>query len=552
MSVPSRSSRPTGNEPAGAPASQPRVTRRALAMLALATCGIIAAAASIIAPAALSQSGFAHPSFNTLWDRTDELVASGAIKRPWIWGPAPGTSVQEPYAGLPASTHLVQYFDKGRMEINDPNGDPADPFFVTNGRLAVELISGQMQTGVNRFEFRGPAPINLASDVDDPSAPTYQSFNGVSNIPGAPNQRRAEDRTGQVVREAIDRQGITQPWPQDHLDYGVKMAQYEEVTGHNIPDIFWDYLNQQTDIIQDGQTVRGPLFYPWFSVTGYPISEPFWSYVKVAGQYRDVLIQAYERRVMTFVPHLPSPFKVQIGNVGQHYYDWRYRPGAPATPGRPVATPTVVAPPALPKITIDSISYQTSVIDLNGNLCVLTNGDAVPVNLDGWWLDSPKWGYVDRFYFPSGITLAPGASVRVHSGTGANTATDIYMWRTSVMWAGQLSDLAVLYDNYGREVDRLFPAGEVGVPPTPPAPAGTATRASGTPGTPVPTRPPGQVAATRPVPQPQPTGAGGIPSPTPTAGSSDTTPTPGGTGTPSPTRTQTATTTATATRTVGP
>ena len=126
----------------------------------------------------------------------------------------------------------------------------------------------------------------------------------------------------------------------------MRIAYFEAATGHNIPDVFWDYLNQQAKIIQDGQSVSGPLFFPWMSVTGYPISEPYWSYVKVAGSYTDVLIQAYERRVLTYVPHLQAGFKVQMGNIGQHYYDWRYLNaggGVAGTPGR--STPTAVALP---------------------------------------------------------------------------------------------------------------------------------------------------------------------------------------------------------------
>src|SRR5207302_3928765 len=146
--------------------------------------------------------------------------------------------------GLPGNSHLVQYFDKGRMEINNPSGKKDDPFYVTNGLLAVELISGLQQTGVSSYQNRGPANIDLASDADDPSAPTYQSFNGVSNIPDAPNDRHVASAVGQTVRTAIDRLGVSQPWPQEHSDYGVRIAYFEPVTGHNIPDVFWNYLNE--------------------------------------------------------------------------------------------------------------------------------------------------------------------------------------------------------------------------------------------------------------------------------------------------------------------
>ncbi len=489
----------------------------AVALLSGAYMGV----ALFRSPSAASQVQFAYPAFQTTWQRTDGPVASLTLKRPWVWGPVPGKSISEPFAGLPGNSHLVQYFDKGRMEINNPNGDPKDPFFVTNGLLAVELISGQMQTGANTYENKGPAQINLASDADDPSAPTYQSFNGVSNIPGAPNERRKSSQVGQPVRTAIDRQGVTQPWPSDHPDYGVRIAQFIDVTGHNIPDVFWSYLSQQTDIIQDGKLVQGPLFYPWFSVTGYPISEPYWAYVKVSGSYTDVLIQAYERRVLTYVPHLPSPYKVQMGNIGQHYYDWRYLSAGGPGPIPGPATPTAQQLPPKPNITIDAIAYRKTLTDLNGNYVTITNAGKNPQSLNGWWIDSPKWSYVDRFYFPGGVTMQPGTSINVHAGLGGNSATDLYMGRTTVMWDGQPYDLAILYDNYGRQISNFFPASDVGVQPTQPPAAGTPT--TGTPGlkgtaTPTVVQPvstPGlgtpTLTPTKGVPNPNPTGEATLP-----------------------------------------
>jgi hypothetical protein len=514
-----------------------------------------------LSPAAFSQAqqqagqqDFANSAFRAKWDRTDGPVVAGAILRPWIWGPAPGRTLPEQFAGLPGNNHLVQYFDKGRMEINDPNGDPKDPFYVTNGLLAVELISGQMQTGPDTYENRGPAAINLGADADDPTAPTYQSFNGVSNIPGAPNERRKTDQTGQPVRTAIDRQGLTQPWPADLPDYGARIAYFEPATGHNIPNVFWDFLNADTDIFVDGDLVRGKLFEPWFAVTGYPISEAYWSYVKVEGRYMDVLTQAFERRVLTFLPQLPSPFKVQMGNIGQHYYEWRYlRSASPGTPvaQRPVPTPTSLARPALPNVTIDEIHPRTSLIDLNSNYCVITNRAQTPVTFTGWWIDSPKWTIVDRYYFPAGFTLQPGASVNVNAGAGNNTAKDLYMFRTTAMWDGQPYDLAVLYDNLGREVNRLFPASDVGQPPPPTVPG--ASQPTATPRVPggttiatasVPTR--GSPTATTVVPSAVPsaenTAAGTVGTRTVTPTGTRSTATPTVTGTPStatPTRTPT-------------
>ena len=51
------------------------------------------------------------------------------------------------------------------MEINNPNGNPADPFYVTNGLLVVEMISGNMQTGANSFSPLSPSDVQIAGDA---------------------------------------------------------------------------------------------------------------------------------------------------------------------------------------------------------------------------------------------------------------------------------------------------------------------------------------------------------------------------------------------------
>jgi hypothetical protein len=57
---------------------------------------------------------------------------------------------------------------------------------------------------------------------------------------------------------------------------------------------------------------------------GYPISEPYWARAKVGGVEQDVLVQAFQRRVLTYTPSNPSGWQVEMGNVGRHYYQWRY------------------------------------------------------------------------------------------------------------------------------------------------------------------------------------------------------------------------------------
>ena len=69
---------------------------------------------------------------------------------------------------------------------------------------------------------------------------------------------------------------------------------------------------------------------PWFFTSGYPISEAYWARVKIANTMHDVLIQPYERLVLTYVPANAPAWRVQMGKSGQHYVDWRYHGSLPS------------------------------------------------------------------------------------------------------------------------------------------------------------------------------------------------------------------------------
>jgi hypothetical protein len=74
---------------------------------------------------------------------------------------------------------------------------------------------------------------------------------------------------------------------------------------------------------------------------GYPITEPYWTVIRIAGHDYLVLLQAFERRVLTYTPANPPGWRVEMGNVGRHYQDWRYAApprGCPTTPVRGFGT----------------------------------------------------------------------------------------------------------------------------------------------------------------------------------------------------------------------
>ncbi|MDQ6694184.1 MAG: hypothetical protein M3014_07150, partial [Chloroflexota bacterium] len=153
------------------------IRQRKTARAALAMSGLLGVSVVFANALPASAVDFAHPAFKKVWDRTDSLVASGQVSRTFFWGPQPNAAAQEQYVDAPngTGTRLVQYFDKSRMELNNPGGDPNSPFYVTNGLLTIELVSGQMQIGNNQFVNRYSAEIPLSGDTNDTNAPTYAS-----------------------------------------------------------------------------------------------------------------------------------------------------------------------------------------------------------------------------------------------------------------------------------------------------------------------------------------------------------------------------------------
>ena len=291
-----------------------------------------------------------NAAFQGTWDRTDQIVAQGKVNRTWMWGPAPFTAAgTELYADAPNGLRLVQYFDKSRMELNAPNGDPNSPWFVTNGLLAKELVTGQMQLGDAKFLTYQPATANVAGNADDPAGPTYATFSQVLGYDPLPN--------GQTITQTIERAG--QVGNDDGVArYGSTAINVGSPTNHTVASVFWDFMNSS------GPTWSGgieKLFPNPFYAVGYPLTEPYWANVKVAGATRRVLVQVFERRVLTYTPDNPPGWQVEAGNVGQHYYAWRY--------GR-----------------IDDLLPQPSFRDLASSI-----GLEVGTTSSGWLFDNFQW-----------------------------------------------------------------------------------------------------------------------------------------------------------------
>lgn len=324
---------------------------RLLFMVALSSLAPLAVSAEGL-PAPVVAASFAHAAFSALWERTDAAVASGAVRRTWLWGPQPNSvGLQEDYKEGAGGKRLVQYFDKSRMELNDPSGDPNSPFYVTNGLLTVELISGRMQVGQNSFVTLEPSHTNVTGDYGDPLAPSYASLAGISSVG---RDRRDSDRSGQPATATLSKEGKMGSDTSKAGVVGVLIAYYERTTGHNVPQAFWNYLNSTGTVREKGVVGEKRLMDPWFYASGLPISDAYWVRATISGKPTDVLVQAYERRVLTYVPTNPEGFKVEMGNIGQHYYNWRYRGQFVPTPA-PTPTPVPGVALQLPRFSVDVI-----------------------------------------------------------------------------------------------------------------------------------------------------------------------------------------------------
>ncbi len=280
-------------------------------------------------------------AFFRIWERTDALVANRTIERTWFWGPTPLQTMDEEYIEGVAGKRRVQYWDKGRMEISHPNDNPFSPWYVTSGLLSIEMIAGRIQVGDVRFERRPRAAIPIAGDPDpetNPDAPTYDDFFGVTTVfldsrlqpilsdPIGPiaADSAAPPRFGDLVAETLNADGTVGRRPELAAAHpGTRLVYYDGVLSHNIPQVFWDFL-QQIGPVQINGEQRQDLLMDWLYVMGHPASEPYWVTTRVNGVKQDILVQVYERRVLTYNPNNLPQWQVELGNIGQHYYRWRY------------------------------------------------------------------------------------------------------------------------------------------------------------------------------------------------------------------------------------
>ena len=262
----------------------------------------------------ISDGPFADPAFEAVWDRTDRLVASGAEARTWIWGPAPqGVAFYEPYAESPDGRRMVLYFDKSRMEINQP-GDSQGDWHVTNGLLVVEMMEGRIQVGDDEFIDAEPALINVAGDPTNRGGVNYAML---ARLRFAEPHPEGEPITAYLALDGT----LSEVEP---IDPSVTAGPLAEETGHRTASVFWEFITSEARVLVDGEIVDEPLFENPYYATGLPLTEAYWTTVSIGGTEHDVLLQCFERRCLTYTPANEPGWQVEAGNVGMHYYQWRY------------------------------------------------------------------------------------------------------------------------------------------------------------------------------------------------------------------------------------
>ncbi len=281
-------------------------------------------------------------SFRRTWQYNDGPIQDGKVVRGWTYGPAPLASFLEQYKDTPQGLRLVQYWDKGRMEITDPSR-PADASdYITQGKLVKEMLTGLAELGEGVNMPLGSAKIPVFGEISpDNPALTYA---GLAPLASLKDNNRADKQLETTVTATLDKQN--RPIKDPTLSrYGVKYVYYSQDSGHNIPSFFWDFLNRNGTVFREGQYVDGPV-YDWARLAGQPISEAYWITALVNRKPTDVLIQAFERRILAYIPSNPPGSQVEWGNVGQHYLAWRY-PGTELGSNKIISSATATPAPKI-------------------------------------------------------------------------------------------------------------------------------------------------------------------------------------------------------------
>ena len=124
-----------------------------------------------------------------------------------------------------------------------------------------------------------------------------------------------------------------------------------------------------------------------------------------------------------------------------------FAPSRPdVTPLPNIASSARVTESGVPKVVIDRDCSRLG--DTSDEYVCLTNGDSGPVDMSSWVLRNVLGR---SFNFPTGFTLPVGQTVKVHTGSGTDSATDLH-WAYRVNPAWEKGDKLTLHNNEDVEV----------------------------------------------------------------------------------------------------
>lgn len=260
--------------------------------------------------------------------------------------------------------------------------------------------------------------VNVAGDADDPGSPTYATFGGLLATPPTPPDT--------VLTKRVDRAGIVTDDPGLAI-HNLVAEHVDEVTNHTVAPPFWTFMNSTGTVWDGGSYIHAALFESAVFATGRPITEAYWANVKVANVYRDVLMQCFERRCLTYDPSNDPNWRIEAGNVGQHYHAWRYNQdsgdGTPTstatTTSTATATATATSTATAPPPPVTDYSYQSQLnqwLDPMASPLLRPASVAFDSDGNGYVLDSIYKPPRIRKYAPDGVFISEWGGTSTEGG----------------------------------------------------------------------------------------------------------------------------------------
>lgn len=181
--------------------------------------------------------------------------------------------------------YFTQYFEKGRIE--DHTGESPDP----NWQFLYGLLVDEMQTARAQIPIGGEA--STLSYGPSPSS--------LINVYDQALEERREAPPPGFTGDTMTRND------------GSVFVPYSQALrpgpGHYVSPIFWPYINRR-DIFPGG----------WLHDVGLPMTEPITAVVtKGTMANRNILVQVFQRTILTYDPLNPTDFQVERANVGSDY-----------------------------------------------------------------------------------------------------------------------------------------------------------------------------------------------------------------------------------------